>query len=421
MLKPKQRAQAARTHLTERRIDALPAPAKRKILHDAKEPTLGLRLESSGARVFFWFRAVSGKPTWKRIGNFPDVSLDAARKKAAEYNVALATWQKDGCVGPSPFEATRPSRQPTLHELTEDYINRHTLLYATNPPKAAKIIRRYVVDKYLGDWKERRLGSITRHEVFDLHRKLGVEAGKITANRVCTFLRTVFNWASKAELWRGENPAAKLELFKESKRERYLQPDELVRLKAELDREANADLKDYVTLALTTGQRKANVHGMAWADVDWNTLTWTIQRTKNKKPHTVDLMPVAVATLKARYAKRKDDSPWVFPSFGRSGHVEDFKKPWAALLARAKLKNVTQHDMRRTFASYMAIAGVSLQQIGSALGHLSTASTVVYARLHREAVRNALTAGTERMERMMKTAAKQKRLADRGEKPAGTT
>lgn len=158
---------------------------------------------------------------------------------------------------------------------------------------------------------------------------------------------------------------------------------------------------------------------MAWADISWDTQTWTIQRAKNKRPQLVDLPPAAVTILKARATRRKKENPWVFPSAtSASGHAEDFKKQWKALLVRAGLhhpedsaRRVTQHDLRRTFASYMAIAGVSLQQIGSALGHLSTASTTVYARLHREAVRNAMEAGDRQMTAMMAKAKRnQKRL-----------
>ncbi len=404
MLKTRRRAATRREHLTERRVAALPIPAKRTILYDLKVSELGLKLSPSGARTFFWFRSVAGKPAWRTIGRWPDIDLDAARAKAAKYNVTLAEWKKEGSVGPNPFSRPRPSQQPTLDELVEDYVARHVVLTAANPAKAARGIR-WTLVKYLPDWRDRRIGSLTRQDVFDLHRKLGVAHGRVTANRVATFVRTILNWGVRAGLYRGENPAARLALFKESKRERYLQPDELVRLKRALDDEPNADLHDFVTLALATGARKSNIHALAWADVNWDTLTWTIRRAKNKKPHTVDLAPAAVAVLEARFQHRDGDCPWVFPSpTSASGHATDFKKPWRALLKRAGIENLCQHDLRRTFASYMAIAGVSLQQIGAALGHLSSSATATYARLHREAVRNALAAGDRQMTAMMAAA-----------------
>ncbi|WP_367913917.1 tyrosine-type recombinase/integrase [Leadbetterella sp. DM7] len=46
------------------------------------------------------------------------------------------------------------------------------------------------------------------------------------------------------------------------------------------------------------------------------------------------------------------------------------------------LMDVHIHDIRRTFGSFQAITGASLQIIGKSLGHKSPLSTQVYARLN---------------------------------------
>ena len=190
----------------------------------------------------------------------------------------------------------------------------------------------------------------------------------------------------------------------------------MVRFKEALDSEKNTDLRDFITLALSAGVRRGNVCAMRWADI--NDETWTIQRTKNREPRIVSLRPAALAVLKVRERQRGPDCPWVFPSTqSPSGHIEGFDDHWRELLERAGLyhpddreRHVTVHNIRRTFASYQAIAGVSLQQIGASLGHLSTAATSIYARLHRESVKHAMAAGERQMQKMM-AAAKQKQLA----------
>src|SRR5579863_6934114 len=417
MTKKKARGATRREHLTEKRIAALPVPGRtRVIVYDVETPDLGLKIEPTGAKTFFWFRAVAGKPTWRTIGAWPETSLETARATAQSYNVALADWRRGGCVGSHPFERPRAG-QMTLTDLVESYVERHVMLECVNPTKRAKECRR-TRDKYLADWKDRRLGAITRQDVHDLHQRLGVDHGKVTANRICEFLRTIYNYATgDANLWHGENPAARIKMFDERQRERYLAPDELLRLKKELDKETDGDLRDFITLALATGARKSNIHAMGWADISWETQTWMIPRTKNDKPQNVDLTPAAVTVLKERVAARKGDNPWVFPSpTSASGHVEDFRKRWYLLRTRAGLdypkdptRRVTIHDLRRTFASYMAISGVSLQQIGAALGHRDTQSTEVYARLHREAVRGAIETGSRKMAQMMAAAKKRQK------------
>jgi integrase len=414
MAKIQTRKATQRMHFTERRIEALPVPAKRRSVYDSKICELGLKLEVSGTKSFFWFRAVEGKPTWKTIGPWPAISLDSARAKVGDYNKLLADWKKEDCLGANPFKHTPRSQQVTLEQMVEDYITRHVMLEGANPSGTSHRVR-WILKKYLADMRDRRLGSISRQDVFDLHKKIGTQHGKVTANRTVTLLRTVFNWGKDSGMWKGENPAERIDLFKEFKRERFLQPDEMVRFKKALDAEKNTDLRDFITLALSAGARRANICGMRWADI--NGETWTIKRTKNRKPHLVSLRPAALAVLHEREHRCAADCPWVFPSTQSvSGHIERFDDHWRELLKRAGLyhpddreQHVVVHDIRRTFGSYQAIAGVSLQQIGAALGHMSTAATSIYARLHRESVENAVVAGERQMKKMMTSA--KKRLA----------
>ena len=61
--------------------------------------------------------------------------------------------------------------------------------------------------------------------------------------------------------------------------------------------------------------------------------------------------------------------------------------PASRIRCRAGVEDVTIHDLRRTFGSYLAGSGVSLPIIGRALGHATPASTATYARLDLGPVR----------------------------------
>ena len=59
----------------------------------------------------------------------------------------------------------------------------------------------------------------------------------------------------RIHFWPVDNPAKDVALFDETKRERFLQPDELLRFNEALANEPSADLKDLLVLAITTGAR----------------------------------------------------------------------------------------------------------------------------------------------------------------------
>lgn len=96
------------------------------------------------------------------------------------------------------------------------------------------------------------------------------------------------------------------------------------------------------------------------------------------------------------HARRTSD--WLFPSqTSASGHYEEPKKAWKNLLELAGIENLRLHDLRRTLGSYEAIAGASLHIIGKSLGHKSPNSTMVYARLYNDPVRDAIQKATDKM------------------------
>ena len=304
----KKRAETERIHLTERRIESLSSP-KRRIMYDAKAQALGLKLEASGKKTFFWFRAVAGKPTWKTIGPWPDISLDTARQKAAEYNGKLAEWQKEGSRGANPFET--PRGDLTLGELLEDYIAKHIRAHAKHPECAEREIR-YAMKNHLARWQPRKLSAISRKEVDDLHAAIGKQH-KPAANKLLELLRAAINWAIEKSNYTGENPAAKIQLFHEESRTRFVQPNEMPKLFTQLKAEPNKDFVDFVNLALWTGARKADILSMRWQDLFLDDNRWSVPEPKNREPYQIALTPEAVTILKKRLARRLDDNLWVFP------------------------------------------------------------------------------------------------------------
>jgi integrase len=420
-------AQTQRLHLTDKRIGTLEVPKKTVSIYDEKS-SLGLRLTAKGKRTFFWNHSVRGTPVWRGIGEWPTISLSVARDKAAEYDGLLAIWKKEGFKGPNPFLLPDDTGILTVEKLAELYVERHLLLHAKDPQKAARDVRA-TLRRYLADWRQKELGEITRAAVLARHTRLGKgvgltrkrrrlsESGRATANHTMDFLRTIYKWAIDNELWSGSNPAKlrSKERFPEPARSRCLSPEELTRLLAVIeDKRTHPDLRDFVSLSLATAQRKKTVMHARWDAINFRNQTWTLEasETKNRKPLTVELTPAALRVLRERHANKKPDALWVFPGTEKARPRFDFNQgTWRALLKRAELDyprssplNFRGHDLRHTAVSYMVMAGRSLEQVGATIGHASAKSTQRYAHLAQRVQRETAIAGEEQMRKMIEAA-----------------
>lgn len=166
-------------------------------------------------------------------------------------------------------------------------------------------------------------------------------------------------------------------------------------------------LRDFVCLALWTGARRNDILSMRWENVSLGDNRWEIPDPKSRESYLVALTPEAGRIL-AHRSNENGDSPWVFPSRGRTGHIVDLKTAWRKFLGRAGLaaKDLHQHDLRRTLGSYQAADGTALQIIGKSLGHKSLAATQIYSRLDLDPVR----ASVMRATRAILAASKKKQL-----------
>ena len=164
--------------------------------------------------------------------------------------------------------------------------------------------------------------------------------------------------------------------------------DHLPRFCQAVHDEPNELFRDFVWLALMTGQRRANVLAMTWQEVDFTRREWRIPDTKNGTPHTVPLPAQALEILSRR--AQGTDGRYVFPGSGRSGHLVEPLKSWKRFVNRAGLDNFRIHDLRHTLASWQAGTGASLPIIGKTLNHKSAASTQGYMHLFIDPVRQAM-------------------------------
>jgi integrase len=193
------------------------------------------------------------------------------------------------------------------------------------------------------------------------------------------------------------NPATRLRKYTEESRDRFVEADEFPRFWTALEAEPNEKLRDYFKIALFTGQRRGNVLSMRWEDINLDSATWTIPKTKTGK-HSVPLTVAAVEILKRRREEAAEDAVYVFPSRQHGcGHLVEPTPVWRSILKRAGIENLRIHDLRRSMGSWQAITNASLPIIGKTLGHSQAQTTSGYARLSSDPVRAAMETATAAM------------------------
>lgn len=369
-----------RLNFTKLTLDGLPVPPpkKRQYYYDAKVRGLAVCVTSTGAKTYYLYRWVEGKPQRTRLGEYPDMSIEQARRRAEEENAEIAAGK---FLSPS---QRRKSQDMAFGDLFALYLQDHA--------KGRKLSWERDEERYrnhLREWERIAISRITRAKVRELHSRIGAEAGPYAANRVLALISVVFSKAMLDEIFDGPNPTKGVDPFPEQSRDRRLSKSEVPRFFSALEAESSVDVRDYVLLSLFTGARKSNVLAMRWSELDLDSGLWRIPRTKNGAPQLLPLLESELEILRRRHAEHGHQD-WVFPgSRSGTGHMTKPEKGWKRILERAEIQDFRLHDLRRTLGSWMVDTGSSIPMIGKALNHLSQETTAVYARFSLEPVRDA--------------------------------
>lgn len=375
-----------RFNFTKKSLETLTSSGKDENYYDTKIPGLYLIVRAKGGKIFWCRGRLNGVQSKYRIGKFPDLSVENARNRVMEYKSKLANGQNPA------EEKTRLMKDITFGHMARDFIEN----YAKHHKKSWKDDEA-AIKNHLAHFVHKKASSITRNDVKDLHLKLGNQGPKTGANRILEKIRAIFNRAMDNG-WKGENPAAKIEKFRERSRKRILSPDEIPNFFRALEVEHNRTVKDFVMIALFTGVRKNNVFSMKWKDVnlDLKMPLWTIEETKNGESHVVPLPPMIVEILQSR-KKLVKNSPYVFPGDGKSGYYRDPKKAWARILKTAEINGLVIHDLRRTLATTISDNHVNQLTLQNILGHKTGSVTSIYARTQLKTILEVLTEVSECM------------------------
>jgi integrase len=378
---------AKKFNFTKAEIDSLPLPerGKRDTYQDTKISGLQLRISHTGVKTFSVFKRIKcGDPERVTLGRYPEMTIDQARRKAMEINLAISE-------GHNPSEMRREARaEATFGELFHDYIERHSKLHKKTWEEDQEKFRNHI-EKSIGF---KKLSAIDRSDIALIHNNITKNGSPYAANRVLALLSSVFGWSISAGLW-DKNPTIGIKRNKEKSRDRFIQGDELPRFFKALSEYPSDTIRDYVLISLLTGARRGNVLAMRWRDISFDRHEWRIEETKNGTSQVVVLSPEAMEVLQNR--KMRSNCEFVFPGSGKSGHLQEPKKGWKKILEMASIENLRIHDLRRTLGSWQAKTGASLTIIGKSLNHKNQSTTAIYARVDLDPVRDSVNTATSAM------------------------
>ena len=223
-------------------------------------------------------------------------------------------------------------------------------------------------------------------------RKLqGHKPTPVRANRVGEILRKMFTLAIEWE-WRADNPAQGFHRRIEHARERFLSPEELVRLAAVLDKAEDQRAAAIIRICMLTGARVGEVRTARFEQFNLDYAIWSkpASTTKQRKIHRVPISQEVVAIVRQRQLVVPRGTPWLFPGDAVGKPVREIRRFWLKVQQDADLPDVRIHDLRHTFASLLVSGGASLEIIGRLLGHSQMQTTQRYAHLMESPLREGV-------------------------------
>jgi integrase len=321
----------------------------------------------------------TGKVTWRvriRRTNLPDITKSFSNKsEAKQWAFSTEAALIEGRLNTG--AAFKKHRVNDVFDLYEDDIVR----LLKDP---------YNRITHLKFWRI-EIGSILLHELSSYEirtarQKLRAKQLDSTTNRYLASLSAALSFAVNELDWIDKNPALKVKKFREPRgRTRFLSDSEREKLlQASTSLPKYPEMQIIILIALTTGMRRGEILNLRWSDCDFKLRRLIIRDSKNSESRSVPLADVTLTSLR-KWGKVRplDANALVFPSHvsANPSHLFEIDHAWQLIRAKADLKDFRFHDLRHTAASYLAMSGAGLREIGDILGHKSISMTKRYSHL----------------------------------------
>ena len=354
--------------LTERTVQTAKPKAARYGKPDGIVPGQQLIIQPTGEKSYAIFPRIHGKQVKITIGDASVLTLAEARIKGK----AIIAQAADGIDPREVRQEAARTAADTVEVVVRRYIERYQKVHNRTWEEVQWRLEREI----LPAWGKRPITSISRRDVIALLDGIVDRGVPITANRTLTVARKMFNWAIERDLIETSPFDHVKAPAQEVPRDRTHSDAELALILQATDTLSHP-FGPYFKLAVLLGQRREEVAGLRWSELDSDLAVWTLprERAKNGVEHVVPLSPWARSILAG--LPRFAGSDFAFTTTGRSS-ISGFSKAKTALDAEITKLNDGDpippwrlHDLRRSMASTMARLGVALPVVEKLLNHVS--------------------------------------------------
>lgn len=388
----------AKVRISKVSVDAAtPSAAGDVTIWDDRIAGFGLKITPSGSKVYFFRYRISRPgqasktaPRKYTIGRHGSLTPDLARRRAQELAAlvaqgvdprqqeldAIAAQDKAKALASEQERVRRDLAFSRIADLWLNHYERDLARRKSSVDMARLVVRRYLFPT-LGEQPMPSIGRPDLQQILD-----GIPADKRGMRRaVFAYASILWGWA----LRRGYVEANPLTTMEKppapAARERVLSDDELVLAWRAADA-APMIWAAFFRLLILTGQRRSEVSGMRWEELDRRSAVWVIPptRAKNGKAHLVPLSDAAVAQIDL--VAGGPDWPqrgYVLTTTSRSA-VSGISKAKTALdevITRMNGDNTLEpwrlHDLRRTVATGLQRLGARFEVTEAVLNHVSGA------------------------------------------------
>jgi integrase len=343
---------------------------------DPQLPGLRIRAYRSGRKVFFLVYRFNRERRRLKIGLYtpPDFGLAAARAEARRKLAAIT-------IGEDPAATKAQVRR--ADDVGSFYTDFEREVVKNFPPKT-QANWRGTSKRFLDEIGALPVAATDEicARVMALHKHIGFREGKETlAHTLFKHVSRFFRWAvDERRLKPTQFPLSGVRSrFKDKKRTRYFDPDEVRRLLVatndpttwlpegveptavhERDRQRALVHRCYFLLLWYVACRRGALASLRWAEIrpdhvsedEW---LWYRPSSKNGDPLEIPLSSYAIKVLD-ELKPVTGHEVFVFPterSDGKTGHRSDSWKPVLRLQMAAGVADFTNHAVRKTVSTYM--------------------------------------------------------------------
>lgn len=374
--------ETARIKLTKSYIDRVVPPsagAFDKIHWDTELKGFGLKVTPKGKRTFIVQGRTDGREARITIGAFGVFTVDQARDQAREHLRSMRMG-----VDPRAEVRKHAALKVTLREIADAYM-------ADRPLKdsSKEEIERHVTTNFAG-WLNKPIKDLNRDKVKASFLEMRARA-PAQANQGFAILRALLNYAIHQHREDDGSP-----IFKDNPVDALRGswapigvrtsriPDHKVQAAWKFMQEARSAAHNRDTLAsidlvmflMLTGARIGEASKVTWEQINLEEGWWHIPDPKNRHPVWLPLPAQAVELLKTR--KHVEGSPYVFASWGKSGHIKD-PRDTMKRLSKVAGEHLSAHDLRRTFTHIgVGICKIDLHKVELLTNHVPRGVTAIH-------------------------------------------